>query len=144
MKQTRIQLVLTLALAFLAAFTLAVNAQDVAKNDPKPMAKAEKPDAMALTPEEGAQLKPIFDEFNKLAAKLNAAMVRLDKSEDAASPELEMLVIENAAKDIRAARKEMRNTEAKYVQWEKEAKARRNCEDCRYDQVVGKFIKVAK
>lgn len=144
MKQTRIQLVLTLALAFLAAFTLAVNAQDVAKNDPKPTAKAEKPDAMALTPEEGAQLKPIFDEFNKLAAKLNAAMVRLDKSEDAASPELEMLVIENAAKDIRAARKEMRNTEAKYVQWEKEAKARRNCEDCRYDQVVGKFIKVAK
>lgn len=144
MKQTRIQLVLTLALAFLAAFTLAVNAQDVAKNDPKSTAKAEKPDAMALTPEEGAQLKPIFDEFNKLAAKLNAAMVRLDKSEDAASPELEMLVIENAAKDIRAARKEMRNTEAKYVQWEKEAKARRNCEDCRYDQVVGKFIKIAK
>jgi len=146
MKQTRIEILLTLALAFLAALALTAtaNAQDVAKNDAKPAKAESKPDPMALTPEESVLLRPIFDDFNKLTAKLNAAMVRLDKSEDAASSEIELLQIENAAKDIRAVRKEMRNVEAKYVAWEKEAKAKRQCDDCRFDQIVGKFIKVGK
>lgn len=144
MKETRIQYILTMALAFLAAFVLAANAQDVAKNDAKTPPKAEKPDPMALTPEEGALLRPIFDDFNKWNQKLNAASELLDKSEDAASPEIEGLQLQLAAKDIRAARKEIRRLRVKYAEWEAEGKKKRACEDCRFDETIGKFIKVSK
>lgn len=117
--------------------------KQVAKNDtPRPVASKAKEFKPELTPEEGALLRPVIDEFNKWSARLNAASEQLDKSDAAASPEIENLQIQLAAKDIRAARKELIRLRGEFAKWEAEIKRNHDCQDCRFDEVSGKLVKL--
>lgn len=142
MKKTKIQLIFTLILVMLAAAMMTASAQEIAKNDSKASTKAEaKPDPMELTVEEKALLRPIFEDFNKWNGKANDAAVALDKSVTASSTEIENLQLLLAAKDLRQARLELQKLRVQFVAWEKEGKEKRKCEECRFDEAIGKFIK---
>lgn len=133
-------------IAFTLAFTFAAFAtfaQTSPQASPTPIkadneTKEFKPD---LTPEEGALLRPLIDEFNKWSQKLNAAGELLDKSEAAASPEVESLQIQLAAKDIRTARKELQRLRGEFGKWEAEIKKNHDSAECRFDEMTGKLVK---
>ncbi|HMX29852.1 MAG TPA: hypothetical protein PLD20_26870 [Blastocatellia bacterium] len=135
------------SIAFVLIFTLATFAQTAPQASPTPI-KADKPAAKEfkaeLTPEESALLRPVIDEFNKWSAKLAAASDMLDKSDAAASPEVEGLQLQLAAKDIRTARKELKRVQGEFVKWEAEIKKNHDCADCRFDEATGKLVKTAK
>lgn len=133
-----------LSIALTIAFTFAAFAQTQPQASSTPIkadnkAKEFKPE---LTPEESALLNPVIADFNKWSAKLNAAGEQLDKSESASSPEVESLQIQLAAKDIRAARKELKRVQGEYQKWEAEVKKNHDCADCRFDETTGKLLKI--
>jgi hypothetical protein len=134
-----------LSLICVLVFTLPAFAQDVAKNDPPKAGakKDEKPDPMAVTAEESALLQPVIADFTKWQGKLNAAHKALVETRAASSPEVEALKVTIAAKDIREALEGLSATRADYQKWEKEMKDKRNCQDCKFDEQSGKFVKPA-
>lgn len=126
------------------AFALTAFAQTAPQASPTPI-KADKAKEFKaeLTPEESALLRPLVEEFNKITQRLNAALDMLDKSSAAASPEIESLQIQLAAKDIRAGRKEINRWQGDFARWEGKVKENHDCADCRFDETLGKLVKPA-